>query len=206
MASSLQDLLSWPLQVGQVLQPEQRKNLELLLSDGALGHSDYSGKRCMESSFAMMSKGWRMAGVRVPGNVFAWWRMSDSSKVCQRLALATKTIKPLHVFQDVMDRVPAQHRAALTALRPGRVTPKSRGWQLIKSNNVTWTFMAVSFWVGSLWHLALHMSVCVPSQCRNRDVRAAAQVLLSCPRGVPYFSLWGAACARRGLASASMRA
>ena len=129
----MHELLNWPLHVAAVLTPQQRETLERLLVDGVLGHSDYSGKRCMESSFAMMAKGWRDAGLKVTKNVFAWRRTSDSSTVCQELALKTKFLQPLHVFQNVMDRVPPRHRAALTALRP---SPIRRGTDAMKKKEL----------------------------------------------------------------------
>ena len=100
------------------LLPHQRLNIENLLRDGVLGHTDYSGKRCTETSMEMLLVGLRGAGLKLKRNTFSWWRMTDVSKASQGLGLAALCVKPLHIFADVMDRVPAHHRAALAALRP----------------------------------------------------------------------------------------
>ena len=77
---SLEALLDWPCTLSKCLTQEMRNRIMLLLQDGLVGHSDFSGRRCCETSLEMLLAGLRHLEVPIARNAVQWWRACEKQE------------------------------------------------------------------------------------------------------------------------------
>ena len=88
-----------------------------VLESGLVVHSDCSGKMTPEAVLQMLDIALRRQGFHLPKEWLGLWRACDSAPQCQDFIRATSK-RPMHLFVDLMGRLPLCTQLHLNHLRP----------------------------------------------------------------------------------------
>lgn len=115
------DFARWPEKVAadcfsdSIAGNARRRRYEVMMANGHVLHSDFSGQGCVEQSYVMMEKALTSMGVALPNGGTAVWRVTDTDALCQKVLRCQHAN---HIFARVEDRVPEPHKTKMEALRP----------------------------------------------------------------------------------------
>lgn len=123
---TVDELAAWPDAVVAALRTAPRgdvtmRRLAAALEAGLVIHSDCSGHLSPECGLAMMMTPLAACGVKLPKDGLVFWRASDSSRLCQKVAKQSKC-KPVHMFTDMLCKLPSKHRDIILKFRPAAMS------------------------------------------------------------------------------------
>ena len=159
-------LTDWPEHLLRCLRnkkPCLLYRVEQALCQGIIGHTDFSGKRCAESSLNMLVRALDSSRASC-GPGLQWHRSSDIDPTCCELSLEGRS-GPRHVFGELLGRLPLEHRNALKRLRPLETDSKAAKEAAFLQQ---WDY------------LQTHLRQCFPgeAQCLRSECRRTGQL---CP-------------------------
>jgi hypothetical protein len=111
-----------------------RTNIEAMLKNGLMCHTDFSGKQCPEVLLDMMAQAMSVQKFDVPWDWLRFHRACDISKLSLHVMRESKK-PPDHVFQDLTDRLPAIVRNKIMSLRPTATASRSEATQAYEDMN-----------------------------------------------------------------------
>ena len=130
-AASFEELSAWPdlMLIDFMQMPLGRARLARVrgvLEWGLVVHFDCSGKMTPEAVLQMLDIALRRQGFHLPTGWLALWRACDSATQCQDFIRAASK-RPMHLFVDLMGRLPLMSQLHLKHLRPlAGATPNQR--------------------------------------------------------------------------------
>ena len=92
----------------------RRHRFQNMMKNKHVLHTDFSGQGCVEQGLRMMEVACRRNHVRLLLPCLIQYRACDNDRVCHSVLVQSGA---LHVFGDVLERVPAAHRDTIRALR-----------------------------------------------------------------------------------------
>jgi hypothetical protein len=138
--TSLCEFYKWPTTVLEKLMSQKtsgsyyKQNIEALLKNGMVWHTDFSGKQCPEVLLEMMAKAMNVQEFDVPWDWLRFHRACDISKLSLHM-MKESNQPPDHVFQDLTDRLPAIARNKIRSLRPAAMASRSEAAQAYEDMN-----------------------------------------------------------------------
>lgn len=125
--SSLDELCAWPetMLSNFIRMPGGGLRLRRILSlleDGAVIHTDCSGRMTPETALQMLDIALKECGAALPDGWCVFWRSCDSAPACQTV-MAGARCRPQHIFKGLLTHLPEEEQREVEARRPPRAAP-----------------------------------------------------------------------------------